>query len=180
MLAHGAPEIFRAAHEEIAFGLRQIFDSPDDVTGPPARIVAVGGGTRSDLWPQIVSDVTQRIQEVPRVTIGASYGDALLAAVGTGAVAPGTGWSSTGRVFEPNRDHAGLYDELYAAFVGLYPKTRDEMHTLARIQRETQGPLACPQIDDSGRDLAGIAVSAVLTTTICEPGFIHWGEKNGN
>jgi xylulokinase len=36
------------------------------------------------MWLQIVSDVTGLSQLLPAVTIGASYGDALLAGLGTG------------------------------------------------------------------------------------------------
>ncbi len=52
------------------------------------RRVAVGGGTKGGLWTQMVSDVTGREQEIPGVTIGASYGDALLAAIAAGLAAP--------------------------------------------------------------------------------------------
>ena len=42
-------------------------------------MVAVGGGTKSLAWLQIVSDVVGIPQSVPALTIGASYGDAFLA-----------------------------------------------------------------------------------------------------
>ena len=68
-----------------------------DAGGETDRIVAVGGGTQGGLWTQIVSDVTGREQQIPQQTIGASYGDALLAAIGTGLVPPDTDWARAGR-----------------------------------------------------------------------------------
>ena len=63
--------------------------------------MAVGGGTKCDLWPQIVSDILQQPQEIPTETIGAAYGDALLAGIAAGLVDPATRWSSTAGVVEP-------------------------------------------------------------------------------
>ena len=87
-LRHTRGHLFRAVYEGIAFGIRQILELLDDAAGPAEPIVAVGGGTQGGLWTQIVSDVTGREQQVPDQTIGASYGDALLAAIGTGLVPP--------------------------------------------------------------------------------------------
>ena len=53
---------------------------------PPRRLVAVGGGARNPLWLQIVSDVCGLPQDVPERTIGAAYGDAFLAGLGTDIV----------------------------------------------------------------------------------------------
>ena len=96
----------------------------------------MGGGLKAGLWSQIASDVTGRTQIVPKVTIGASYGDALLAAVGTGTVAPDTDWMKADRLVEPTAGTAGLYDEMYATYCSLYASNRDHMHALARIQEK--------------------------------------------
>jgi xylulokinase len=43
-----------------------------------------------------------RTQQLPAQTIGASYGDALLAAVGTGLVPASADWSTIDRQVTPN------------------------------------------------------------------------------
>ena len=83
-LRHGRGHLFRAAYEGISFGIRQILERFDDAH-TATRTVAVGGGLRSPIWAQAVSDVTGRPQLVPEQAIGASYGDALLAAIGVGS-----------------------------------------------------------------------------------------------
>lgn len=133
-LRHQRGHLFRAAYEGIAFGIRQILEFVDAAGGPASRIVAVGGGTQGGLWTQIVSDVTGREQLLPRETIGASYGDALLAAIGTGLVPPDTSWATISDVVKPNPDTREVYEQLYGAFRDLYPATRDHMHLLAQIQ----------------------------------------------
>lgn len=129
-LRHGRGHLFRAAYEGISFGIRQILERFDDAhTG--TRTVAVGGGLRSPVWAQALSDITGRAQLVPEEAIGASYGDALLAAIGVGLVPPDTDWAQIAREITPNPDHRDRYDELYATWQELYPATRDQVHRLA-------------------------------------------------
>ncbi|MFP5346881.1 MAG: FGGY-family carbohydrate kinase, partial [Actinomycetes bacterium] len=92
-LRHNRAHLFRAVYEGIAYGIRQILEFLREDADPPTRLLAVGGGTQGGLWTQIVSDVCGCEQLVPAQTIGASYGDALLAAIGTGLVPPSTDWT---------------------------------------------------------------------------------------
>jgi xylulokinase len=133
-LTHGRGHLFRAAYEGIAYGVRQIVEFLEHADDPIERIVAVGGGTQGGLWTQIVSDVTGRDQHVPAQTIGASYGDALLAAIGNGLVPPETDWAVEGSVVRPRVEHRELYDRLYARYGELYPATKGIVHDLAAIQ----------------------------------------------
>jgi xylulokinase len=131
-LRHGRGHLFRAAYEGIGFGVREILGMFDDAhTG--RRTVAVGGGLRSPIWAQAVSDITGRPQLVPEQAIGASYGDALMAAIGVGLVAPETDWAKIEREITPNPAHRARYDELYELWRELYPVTRDLVHRLGRI-----------------------------------------------
>lgn len=136
-LRHGRGHLFRAAYEGIAYGIRQILELLDSPDNPVRRLVAVGGGTRGGLWTQVVSDVTGRPQDLPRQTIGASYGDALLAAQGVGLVAAEANWATLDRVVEPDPGRRALYDELYGAYTSLYPATREHAHLLAALQEQT-------------------------------------------
>lgn len=133
-LRHGRGHLYRALLESIAFGIRHILEALDQAGGAPRRFVAVGGGTKGSLWTQIVSDVTGRAQEIPAERIGASYGDALLAAIGTGLVPAETLWSRVEEVIQPAEETRALYDELYAIYRSLYPATLEQAHALAHIQ----------------------------------------------
>lgn len=129
-LAHTRGHLLRAAYEGIAFGIRQILELFAAADAPSRRVIAVGGGTNAALWLQIVSDVTGREQIVPALTIGACYGDAMMAAQGAGLVAPETDWSRPERVIVPRTEYAELYEERYALYGGLYPRLRADMHAL--------------------------------------------------
>ncbi|MBU8815293.1 FGGY-family carbohydrate kinase [Mycolicibacterium goodii] len=129
-LRHGRGHLFRAAYEGISFGIRQILERFDDAH-TASRTVAVGGGLRSPIWAQTVSDVTGRPQLVPEQAIGASYGDALLAAIGVGLVPADTDWAKIAREIKPDPRNRALYDDLYATWQELYPATREQVHRLA-------------------------------------------------
>jgi xylulokinase len=131
-LRHGRGHLFRAAYEGIAFGIRQILDRFDDAHAA-SRTVAVGGGIKSPVWVQAISDVTGRTQLVPEQAIGASYGDALLAGIGTGLLAPDTDWATIAREVTPDPRNRALYDDLFATWAQLYPATRETVHRLAGI-----------------------------------------------
>jgi xylulokinase len=133
-LRHGRGHLYRAVYEGIAYGVRQILELLEVAGGPASRVVTVGGGTRSGPWSQIVSDVTGISQLVPEQTIGASYGDALLAAIGSGLVPPDTDWTRIVGEVVPNPENRAVYDELYETFTQLYPATRDQVHRLALMQ----------------------------------------------
>ncbi|WP_166354751.1 FGGY-family carbohydrate kinase [Phytoactinopolyspora limicola] len=134
-LRHGREHLYRAALEATAFGIRHNLEAMSAVGADPGRLVAVGGGTRGGLWTRIVSDILDRQQQVPAQTVGASLGDAMLAAR---AVAPDLtvdDWNPVVHVVEPTAAHRAVYDELYGAYRSLYPATREQAHLLARIQR---------------------------------------------
>lgn len=134
-LRHRRGHLFRAAYEGIAFGVRQIIEFLEHEDDPIRRLIAVGGGTQGGLWTQIVSDVTGRPQEVPEQTIGASYGDALMAGIGGGYLPMETDWAVTGSVVVPRPETRDTYDRLYGAYSDLYPVTRDVVHDLAALQQ---------------------------------------------
>ena len=132
-LQHGRGELLRATYEALAFGVRQILTLLDTAATPADRITAVGGGTQSELWLQIVSDVTGVQQHIPEQTIGASYGDALLAAMGAGLVPSSTDWARPARTVDPSQEASEHYDEIFQLYGRLYDDTVDVVHRLSSL-----------------------------------------------
>ncbi|MCC7321668.1 MAG: FGGY-family carbohydrate kinase [Rubellimicrobium sp.] len=129
-LAHGRAEMFRATCEGIAMATRHITETYAEAGVPPARVLAVGGGVGNPAWAQATSDLTGLPQEVRRVTFGASYGDAFLAALSVGAVtrADIDRWNPADRVITPR--HVPEYDRLYPIYRELHARNRDLMERL--------------------------------------------------
>jgi xylulokinase len=103
-----------------------------DLGAPARRVVAVGGGTADPLLLQLVSDAAGIEQEIPASTIGASSGDAMLAGLAAGLLAPDDlrAWTTIERVVEPRPEARAGHDRRYAAFRELYSATRDIVHAL--------------------------------------------------
>ena len=138
-LSHGRGHLYRALLEATGYGIRHIFETMRDAGGGGQRLVAVGGGTKGGLWTQIVSNVTGREQVLPTETIGASYGDALLAAIGAGILPPDAPWNPPAAVVTPDPATREVYTILYDLYRELYPATRAVAHTLAALQTRANG-----------------------------------------
>jgi xylulokinase len=87
------------------------------------------------LWTQIVSDVLNAPQQLPRETMGACLGDALLAAIGIGQSPDMDQWNPLSTVTEPHPESAAVYERCYALYRELYPNTKKIAHALAQEQR---------------------------------------------
>ena len=96
----------------------------------PRTVRAVGGGTQNAVWMQATSDFAQVPQVVCDKTVGASYGDAFLAAVAVGDTAADeiAAWNPIARTVTPQAVPA--YDRQYPLWKALYRQTRDIAHAL--------------------------------------------------
>ena len=132
-LEHTRDHLYRAALEGTAYGIAQNIRVLQELGLPVDTLIAVGGGTRNPLWMQIVADVIQKPVSIPKVSIGASYGSALLAALGIGALKSFPDLSSViqpDRLILPDQTHAAVYQNYQDIFDRLYPATKDLMHLL--------------------------------------------------
>jgi xylulokinase len=143
-LAHGRGHIYRALLEGVAYGVEHHMQLIREAGVPVRRIVATGGGSRSHLWTQIVSDVTG----LPQVVIApsnAALGVAFLAGRAAGIfdrVSDVRRWAKPEREVQPRENVHDVYQKYYAVYRRLYERTKEEMHELARLTAETpSGPL---------------------------------------
>jgi xylulokinase len=132
-LTHTRGDLFRGTLEGMGHGIKQHVDMFTDMGAPPHTIQAVGGGTKNAVWLQSVSDISGVPQKVAPVTVGASYGDALLAAIAIGLVSGPEvirQWQGEGTTVMPNPEMAETYAPLHEIYTGLYQATKEHMHTL--------------------------------------------------
>lgn len=130
-LTHSRGDLYRAVIEGIAMGTRHVTDTYADAGQVPRRLLAVGGGTKNELWLQATSDLTGLDQIVCSVTTGASYGNAFLARLALGEVAKDDlpRWNPAARTVKAGR-HAA-YEAQYPLFKALYEQTKDIAHQLS-------------------------------------------------
>jgi xylulokinase len=132
-LTHTRDDLYRGLIEGIGYAVRHIVETYESAGQPPQRLIAVGGGTKNAVWLGAVSDICRRPQQLRRISTGASYGDAFLAAVATGhaALADIERWNAASRTQEPDAGTGPIYDRQYAVYKGLYERTRELMHELS-------------------------------------------------
>ncbi len=123
-LTHTRGDIYRALIEGIAMGTAHVIETYRDVCAEPSRILAVGGGTKNPLWLQATSDFGAVPQIVAEKTIGASYGDAFLAACAIGMAKPDdiNAWNPPTSEVIPSRRE--VYERQFTLFKQLYEQTR--------------------------------------------------------
>jgi xylulokinase len=94
-------------------------------------VLAVGGGTKNQLWLQATSDITGLPQIVSQNSTGASYGNAFLAALAIGAAQPGdiAQWNPAAESITATPHPA--YARNYHLFRLLYEQTKDIARALS-------------------------------------------------
>lgn len=129
-LTHGRGDMFRAVLEGIAAGTAHVLETCAELGAAPRKVLAVGGGTKNAVWMQATSDMGGVPQIVCEKTVGASYGDAFLAAVAVGQAMPDqiAEWNPVARIVQPER--VAAYDRQYPLFKALYRQTKNVAHAL--------------------------------------------------
>lgn len=123
--SHGRGHIWRAALEAVACGFRHHLDVLADQGRAARRLFASDGGSRSDVWMQIVADICGQPVSTLADAYGSSVGAAWVAAVGLGLADWGdvAGARRLGKTFAPTpgavspyADYRALYDALRPFF----------------------------------------------------------------
>lgn len=132
-LQHTRAHLYQACLEGVGYGIAQHLEGYREIGMETRRIIAVGGGTRTAKWMQIVADITGRELLVGE-TYGAAYGDAMLAALATGCFRSIEEVAShcdfKGKVL-PDAGRSRDYEPFKRVYSSLYRQTRELMHTLS-------------------------------------------------
>ncbi|MBW2459125.1 MAG: xylulose kinase, partial [Deltaproteobacteria bacterium] len=103
--SHEPAHLYRAVLEGIAYEQRWHTAGVEQAVGEIPEYVVMGGGSRSDLWCQILADVTQKPVVRAGTTEASALGAAILAAVSSGLhpteVAASEAMTRRGRQFVP-------------------------------------------------------------------------------
>jgi len=137
-LGAGRGDMFRACMEATAFGFRNHVDAFAEAGIQLGEGRVSNGGSGSRTWKQILADVlgTEITSMVDQG--GASLGAALVAGVGSGAIA---GWeeaakyAAPGEVVRPRTEYAALYQETYEMYLELQRILTPASHRLAARAR---------------------------------------------
>jgi xylulokinase len=124
-LRHDRGALVRAVLEGVAFGLADCFELVRAAGGAPTRARVSGGGSRGELWLEILAAVLDLPLERTLQDAGAAYGAALLGGVAAGvfndAQEAVEACVRTTTTIEPDPELVARYAALRPHFKQLYP-----------------------------------------------------------
>ncbi len=118
-LSHGRAHMARALAESLAFTVRDNLELLNQTVGV-SDLRAIGGGAKSDVWLQMIADVTGASVTRPKTREAACLGAAALGMVAAGrfgsVAEAATGLFQPERRFEPNWTTRTAYDAAHAVY----------------------------------------------------------------
>ena len=139
-LHHGKAHLYRAVLEGVTYALRHNIEAGREAVGELDRqLIVVGGASHSDVWMQIIADVTGFDVVTIAQDVEAAYGAALLAAHTAGLLGPAQserGWVQLRQRAVPNPAVRQRYDTLFDAYRQCYPALKSIFHQLRSARDE--------------------------------------------
>jgi xylulokinase len=127
-LNHSREHIIRAVFEGIAFNTRWAMETLENLYSKVDELNIIGGGAKSDIWCQIMSDIINRkINRVKDPQQAGAKGMALLASMTLGFIDSYhdiKNYIKIDRSFHPNPDNRKLYDRLFKEFKNIYKQNK--------------------------------------------------------
>ena len=127
-LNHSREHLVRAVFEGIALNTRWALETMEKLYWNVEEVRMVGGGANSDIWCQIMADVTNKnILRIADPQLAGAKGVALLAAM-TMKFVPSfhdiKKYIKVDRTFSPNPQNRHLYDTLFKEFKAVYRQNK--------------------------------------------------------
>jgi xylulokinase len=127
-LSTGKRQMIRAVLEGVAFHKRWMLEAIEKKIPYRKNIRFVGGGAKSDVWCQIMADITGRNIEVTKNPQNAgTNGAAIVCAVGLGLIKSfreAKPLIPVDRVYTPRTEYKEMYDKSFDVFKELYEKNK--------------------------------------------------------
>lgn len=138
-LSHTKWHMLRSVYEGVALSILDCFEH---FPVPVSDLILCGGGARSNLWSQIISDATCKTVNIPSGDEHGALGASMAAALGIGiysevekAVAELLSIKAT---FQPNKENHAIYRQLYGLYRSLCQHQWDDWDTRAQIINQFQ------------------------------------------
>jgi len=150
---HGKAHMYRAILEGLAFEQRLSTSHIEAASGSEIKMFhAVGGGTRSILWCQMIADIFGRPLAITREAEATCLGAAMLAAHGIGYyknIAQAVeAMSATGKIYEPDPQQHARYDQFYDLYKELYPTLKKHFSRLHDVMSTSLSPYLTSVMDE--------------------------------
>lgn len=134
---HTRQDMMRAVMEGVTYALRDSLTVLQGMQVLPTEMLACGGGAKSPLWRQMISDMFALPVRTAVSTEGAALGVAILACVGTG-IYPDVRTACHkliryGDATAPNADASAYYERGHRVYQGMYPALKQSFEELKTL-----------------------------------------------
>ena len=141
-LSHKRQHMIRAVLEGVAYGLRNVIDTFEQVGLSISDVRLFGGGTKGLIWQEIMTNIFERKILVPQI-VGevTSLGAAIAGGVALGIYKD---YSNAKRLIRvdrtvtPDPEISRSYDEYYQIFLSLYPILKDRFMQLSKVREAAE------------------------------------------
>lgn len=137
-LFHSRHHMYRAVIEGVTFALRDNMEcGKAGAENLNKQLIVVGGAAFSDMWMQIIADITGYPVLTLAEEVEAPLGDCALAAAAVGLIdSPERikDWSTLVPRAEPNEDTHEIYSSMFEEYRSIYQNTKENMHKLNQIR----------------------------------------------
>ena len=133
---HGKAHMYRAMLESLALEQRLLTAGVEKTTGSAIdEIVLLGGGSRSNLWCQIIANVLGRSVTLAREQESTALGAGIHAAAAVGLHkdirTAADAMTGTEKSFAPDASSHARYAEIFEAYRSIYPGLKDTFRLMA-------------------------------------------------
>lgn len=133
-LYHSKAHLYRAVLEGLAFALRHNMECGiQGAVRLDPELIVVGGAASSDLWMQIIADITGYPVLTIEQDVEAPLGGALLAALAVGEIdsaAQIRNWRTLRPRAQPAAANRATYDRMFEQYCEIYRALKPSMHAL--------------------------------------------------
>lgn len=132
-LNHTKAHINRAFLEAVAYSLRDTMEAFNEDCGE--YFLLAGGVTKSELWLQIIADVTGCPVVCPKNDVEANMGDVILAGIGTGWLTyeDVEKWQVLGEKIIPDEERHRVYNDYNKLYHSVYKDLKGDLQKMSEL-----------------------------------------------
>ncbi|MFX1234107.1 MAG: FGGY-family carbohydrate kinase [Promethearchaeota archaeon] len=133
-LNHEREDLLRAVFEGVAYNIKWALQIIEKLVGRTQKIHIIGGGAKSEVWCQILSDILNKeIVQMLDPDLAAAKGIAIIAMVGLGIIdsfSEAIPLIKIKREYKPNHNNTKIYRKLYSEYLKLYKRNKQMFKNL--------------------------------------------------
>ncbi|GGN93471.1 gluconokinase [Saccharibacillus kuerlensis] len=151
-LHHGRAHFGRATMEGVLFAVRTVADALETLGGESQTLWASGGFAKSEIWTQMLADLSGTRVVVPDTYEASAFGAAAVAMKADGAISDYQDLKAgieILRTHEPDLQRFYTYEHYYSLFKRVYKQLEPVFPEIAKLQRGT----GVKHEDESGDDV---------------------------